>query len=1182
MALGQWDVVKGKPDVACSERRDAARPTKEKKDQSAPRRPPFPVPLGKGKRKLFTFKRKRGKKRKTMMQSRRGQSTVVLEEQPPSVVTMALEPSLDALLEEEARQRQQGILERLGLAYATSYRTLAPDEVPFLAGRQPTAGDPAEAARWRWEPVTQTFVNHETRDYMTRSEYLAAFYPDVLAERTVCRHVPVEPVRLGPGLPAAADEALADKQPDVAALAAYVFDTNGDLVGSDAVLVDRDATRAQVIAALAERGALPPDADLDAYRVILPHPRLFDFEAIAPLPGLSPRDLYEGTSIGDALEGFGGLGADDAQRLSFVVPVMIEPARRHVRRLARAAMRPVVLSRAGTVRERLEELVERTAARNEALRDLARLAGRPSDKEEPAIQERRRARSQRRPRGPRPEVSPEAEVELEAALGALFASITGDRPLPPGDEAAVIEWLVSAVLSGRVTEGVDYAAAYDALRRRLLEEAFAQVGGSAEAAIGGAGPRAMVTFLQQIDTLVDDARDIERRAATSRERVPLFDRATGDVIGFEERLPAADEPDPGDVPISIVRGVPVLPPDAIARAEGVVDVARVQCHTCRRWRAVRPEAMAQRIDYAIRYDAAASAEDQPVAGAEMLAPAQADCVRFGFEFQHTLPTGLPPTLEGRANVERVPMDSQYVVVRAPVPNDLAAAVPDAMRPLGATTVEGFAVAGRTTDDRGRDFYDVEFGLLPGRSFLVPAAAVALYAIPTHDSISRATGLVTVVATTGDEDEEDEEEEQRYMGTAYRGGYAAPERRVVPGGRALNYFCELAGGAGVLRVPVTGLRGYEARQWECGDPTMDPHSSPVRELLTRLAREEAFERAMGPALPEAARAEVRARIARLREALHSEPEETAEEIEARLGVVGVSESSAADREWDQTLKDLDSVTKKRIRRIKGFIEAEAEGISEEAAALEEREQQRRDEARGRTRPRSPEAARETAREREFKRARLDQEEHLADQVDALVDELIEVRRLARAAAALGQSTAAYDAQANELSARLDAIERKSSPDTVEALGALVPPGEAVAEAAAPAPRGPTFYERGLTMLVDAPLGLFTRDVAIAAWLAGGGAAAEAVDLGSQAFRTFLKRLNAALKRPRVGAPVLYVPYGPQDAPDRYGGLYILREFVRPDTIDTIAAAAVDDAARRGRELDPTLIAQRLVSQATTQS
>nr|UMO78847.1 Neuromodulin N incomplete domain containing protein [Pandoravirus belohorizontensis] len=1111
-------------------------------------------------------------------------------ERPPSIVTMALEPSLDALLEEEARQRQQGILERLGLAYATSYSTLAPDQVSFLAGRQPTAGDPAEAARWRWEPVTQTFVNHETRDYMTRSEYLAAFYPDVLAERTLCRRVPVEPVRLGPGLPAAADEALADKPPDVAALAAYVFDADGNLVGSDAVLVDRDATRAQVISALAERGALPPDANVDAYRVILPHPRLFDFEAAAPLPGLSPRDLYEDTSIGDALKDFGGLGADDAQRLSFVVPVMVEPARRQARRLARAAVRPVVLSRAGDVRERIGALVRETASRRAALADLARRAGRTLDEraaeEEAAIEERRHALSQRRPRQPRSEASPEAEIELEAALGALFASVAGDRPLPPGDEAAVIEWLVSAVLSGKVTEGVDYAAAYDALRQRLLAEAFAQAGGSAEAAAatGGPGPRAVVAFLQQIDALVDDARDIERRAATSRERVPVFDPATGDVVGFEERLPAADEADPGDVPIAIVRGVPVLPPDAIARAEGVIDVARAQCHTCRRWRAVRPEAMAQRIDYAIRYDAAASAEDLlPTGGAEMpppLAPAQADCVRFGFEFQHTLPTGLPPTPEGRANVERVPIDSQYVVVRAPAPGDLAAAAPDAMRPLGATTIEGFAVAGRTTDDGGRDLYDVEFGLLPGRSFLVPAAAVGLYAIPPRDSISRATGLVTVVATTGDEDEEEEEEEQRaYMGTAYRGGYAAPERRVVPGGRALNYFCELAGGAGVLRVPVTGLRGYEARQWECGDPTMDPHSSPVRELLARLAREEAFERAMGPALPEAARSEVRARIARLRDALHSEPEETAEEIEARLGAVGVSESSAADRAWDEMAADLDTVARNRIDAVRDFIEAEAEGVSEEAAALEEQQQQRREEARGRTRPRSPEAARETSREREFKRARLDQEERLADQADALVDRLIGVRRLARAARALGRPAAAYDTQADDLSAQLDAIERESSPDTIEALGALVPSAEAVAEAAAPAPRGPTFYERGLATLADAPQGLFTRDAAVATWLAGGGAPAETVGLGSQAFRTFLKRLNAALKRPRVGAPVLYVPYGPLDAPDRYGGLYILREFVRPDTVDAIVSGAVDDAARRGRELDPALIAQRLVGEAT---
>ncbi|AGO85883.2 hypothetical protein psal_cds_345 [Pandoravirus salinus] len=1150
-----------------------------------------------------------------MMRSRgAGSSTVVLEREPPSVVTVALEPSLDALLEEEARQRQRGILERLGLAYATSYSTLAPDEVSFLAGRQPTAGDPAEAARWRWEPVTQTFVNHETRDYMTRSEYLAAFYPDLLAERTLCRHVPVEPVRLGPGLPAAADEALADKPPDVAALAAYVFDADGNLVGSDAVLVGRDATRAQVISTLAERGALPPDAGVNDYRVVLPHPRLFDFEAAAPLPGLSPRDLYEDTPIGDALEDFGGLGADDAQRLSFVVPVVIEPARRQARRLARAAVRPVVLSRAAGMGERIRALAGETAARRAALADLARRAGRTLDEraaeEEAAIQERRRARSQRPLREPRSRaVSPEAEIELEAALGTLFTSLTGDRPLPPGDEAAVIEWLVSAVLSGRVTEGVDYGAAYDALRRRLLDEAFAQVGGSAEAAVtmGGPGPRAVVAFLQQIDALVDDARDIERRAATSRERVPVFDPATGDVVAFEERLPAADEPNPGDVPIAVVRGVPVLPPDAIARAEGVVDVARAQCHTCRRWRAVRPEAMAQRVDYAIRYDAAASADDLlPTGDAEMpppLAPAQADCVRFGFEFQHTLPTGLPPTIEGRPDVERVPMDSQYVVVRAPVPDDLAAAVPDAMRPVGAATVEGFAVASRTTDDRGRDFYDVEFGLLPGRSFLVPAAGVALYSIPSRDSISRATGLVTVVATTGDEDEEDEQEEaqQQYMGTAYRGGYGAPERRVVPGGRALNYFCELAGGAGILRVPVTGLRGYEARQWECGDPTMDAHSSPVRELLTRLAREEAFERAMGPALPEAARAEVRARIARLREALHSEPEETAEQIEARLGAIGVSESSAADRAWDELADDLDTIAKERIDRVKAlvgtFVAMDAEAASEESAAAEARRaeaegareearrqrqaseyvQQRR--RRGRDMGAPQEAREQEADEREFKRARLDQENDLADRAYALADELAGVRRLARAADALNQPIDKYIRRMNDLSAQLDAIERESSPDTVEALGALVPPGEAVAEAAAPTARGPTFYERGLTELAKARQGLFTRDAAVAAWAASGGALAETVGLGTQAFRTFLKRLNAALKRPRVGAPVLYVPYGPQDAPDRYGGLYILREFVRPDTVETIAAAAVDDAARRGRQLDPSLIAQRLVAEAT---
>ncbi|WBR14435.1 hypothetical protein pkur_cds_260 [Pandoravirus kuranda] len=1169
-----------------------------------------------------------------MMRSRGAGSTTMVLERPPSPVTMALEPSLDALLaeEEDAQRRQEDILDRLGLAYATSYRTLGVDELPYLAGRQPV-GDPAEAARWRWEPVTQKFVNRETRDYMTRSEYLAAFYPDVLAERSTCRHVPVESVRLGPGLPAAADPSLADKPPNVAAVAAYVFNAAGDLVTSDAVLVDRDATRREIVAALIESGALPPDANEDAYRVVLPHPRLFDFEAAAALPGAPVRDLYEGTGIGDALERFGGLGGDDAERLSLVVPAVVEPVRRQGQRLARASTRPVVLQRGGTVRERIDALVRETAARREALRDLARRAGRSLEErateEEEAIAQRRRARAEaaaaglsvggaRREAAP----SPKAQAELEAALGALFGSATGTQPLAPGDEAAVIEWLVSAILSGRVTEGVDYGAAYDALRRRLLDEAFAASGG-AETAVsplqGATGPRVVLAFLQQIDALVDDAREIERRAATSRERVPVFDEATGDVVAFEERLPAADEPDPSDVPIAVMRGVPVLPPDSIARAEGVIDVARVQCHTCRRWRAVRPEAMAQRVDYAIRYDAAASAEDEPLAeGAAPLSPAEADCVRFGFEFQHTLPTGLPPTPEGRRDVERVPMDAQYVVVRTPAPRRLTDAVPDAMRPLGADTIEGFGIAARTTDERGRDVYDLEFGLLPGQSFLVPAASVDLYVIPSRDSISRSTGLVTVVATAGGEEEDEDEETGVAMseGAAYRGGYGAPERRVVPGGRAVNYFCELAGGAGLLRVPITGLRGYEARQWECGDPTMDAHSAPVRELLTRLAREEAFERALGPTLPPDVREEVRQRIARLRAALHSEPEETAEAIEARLSAVGVSESSAADRAWDEMAADLDAIAGKRIDAVRAFVEAEAESVSEEAAAIEEEQRRQRRLRRGgeaqeeemllqeallgagggdeygvapasrrRARPLSAErpapaaGAAETESERQLKRARLYREEALADEADALTDQLIEARRLRRAATAMGRPTTAYDERIGALSRRLDEIDRESSPDAIENLGAVVP-AEAAQET--PAPRGPTFYERGVEVLADAPLGLYTRDAAAAAWERGGGSLVETVGIGSQAFRTFIKRLNAALKRPRVGAPVVYVPYGPPDAPDRYGGLYVLREFVRPDAIEAIVDAAANEAVARGRPVDPGLLTERLVAAATART
>jgi hypothetical protein len=99
------------------------------------------------------------------------------------------------------------------------------------------------------------------------------------------------------------------------------------------------------------------------------------------------------------------------------------------------------------------------------------------------------------------------------------------------------------------------------------------------------------------------------------------------------------------------------------------------------------------------------------------------------------------------------------------------------------------------------------------------------------------------------------------------------------------------------------------------------------------------------------------------------------------------------------------------------------------------------------------------------------------------------------------------------------------------------------------------------------------------VASGGSADETVGAGTQAFRTFLKRLNAALKRPRVGRPVRYVPDGPADAPDRYGGLYVLRRFVTPDTIGAVADAAVADAARRGRTLNREAVVARLAEEAT---
>jgi len=1161
-----------------------------------------------------------------------GSTTITVEAPAARVPTLVFRPVAEragqapllADLElDSINADQESVLDRLGLGYATSYRTIPLGDIPYLQGRTPI-GDPSA---WAWEPITQTFVNTGARDYLTRDEFLATYYPDVLAERTTCRHLPVEQVQLGPGLLAAAyAPELAQKPATTAALAVYLYDRDDNLLGSNATLVTRDATRSGIVDNLLRRGVLDTlidetgSEDPREYRVTVVHPRLFDFDAGSAVPDAQAYDLYEDSTVGNTVASFSGLGEDDAQRLAYIVPIVVTPARRQTSRLGRYESRPVVLQ--GPPAARLEQLAAATAERNRALQDLARRAGRSL--EERTLDYDRAVAERRTRRTPRARSNAQAEAEIERVLGVLLESLTGRARLAPSDESALIQWLASAVLSGEVTEGVDYADAFYAVMNRLERGAFlpTATSGASTEIITAAGPTGvsratLLAFVSQIMALVEDAQAIERRVAGSRQRVPVFAADTGDVVGYEEQLPDARDGggDPTAVPVSVVRGVPVLSPDEVARAEGVIDVARVQCHSCHRWRVVQPEAMANRVDYVVRYDAAPPFQQQQEQQGteEEFEAVEAECVRFGFDFRHALPTGLGP-IDGEANVERVPMDSQYIVIDAgAIPEDLAAAAPPAMSPTGTGTLQAFGIS-----ERFDDSVDVEFGLLPGRTFTVPASATTVYALPPHDSVSRTTGRVIVVP----------EAEAR-----------APtftQQLAVPGGSALRYFCILADNAGTLYVPVVAVRGYEARQWECGDPTMDAHSSPVREILNRLRKEEDFVRIMGGDLPPNVLREALERIARLRNALHAEPEESAEQIEARTRAVAVSESSAADREWDRMAEDLDAIADQRLDAVRDFIDIEGQQASAAEMEQEEQEAERQAERqrlqRRRQRVASPMVAAATGER--AKRARTigpeeeqeedeERENALADQIDILLDQIapLQSRRnvlLARLEAlrtiqaregdqAVGPWLAAVPDLQNELASievqlapllrAMQALESVApAPDsavpptldtTAVAAQALAGGSRLVSSLAESArrTRRPTFYEYGIGALEQYPAGSYSRDVVQRAWLASGGAENELPTRGypgSPAFGTFLKRTNAALKQPRANNPVLYVPYAPPGTADRLGGYYILGRFVTPDSVPALVQAIVSDAASHGIQVDPALVEQRLLADATAAS
>jgi len=842
-------------------------------------------------------------------------------------LTLQLRPPIDAETDdvlENDWMDVQDMMDQLDLSYSQSFTTIPLDQIKYLKGRTPVK---TEAREWAWEPITQKFVNRKEPKFLTRSEFLELYYPRLHAERQVCRRVPVAGLRMMKGRHSKAwnEQRYNDVEAD---LAVFVYDRRGDLVGTLEMQVPPDMTREEIVKEMRDKA--PEDLrahmkTLDGkpldYRLTFAHPRLFVFEAGEAVPGAPEYDLYGSETAGQLVQAFDGLPNVASSWLAYVMPVIAIPTRTTPRGLTWASRRRRL--RAHPVfknmdkRARLHALGTSLARYRAERAELERNGGRTLEERERewaiSLARRRSEREARQSRGieARKAVDSvnqeQAEGLMVVALEALYKSLMHEEPLGPEAESAIAKWLASAVLSGRVVEGTDYAAAYHAAVKHLLNASERRPG--------------MVAFIVQMGCIVDSAEEIDRFAASMRDRVPLFDPDTNEVVGYEEQPRGPDDADPSRVAVEITTtGAPVLPPSELAASQGAVQVARAQCHTCGRWRAVRTDEFGRRVGYVVRYDGGSEAPSPDERARRM------ECTRFLMDVRHMAPNG-------DIVVERVPPEAQYVVVRSPSLAESVRRHADALVSSVLVSPDGTTVAGFGTVEVAPDGTpQVEWSLLPTMSWLLgepssftspsspsssssssssslmPAERIDVYEFDPDQAVEPETGAIRLVHVGTSEGAAD----QGTQGEPFSFSSRQDLIETVPDAVVGQYTCITADG--VKSLPRGSMHGYDARQWECGDPTTDPHSDVERELIARLRDLQKLDDVIGNGMPPDQRADLRARMARIRSNLHAMPQESIESIEQRMSVAVVPLPTEAEREAEEALENLDALSQEALKHL----------------------------------------------------------------------------------------------------------------------------------------------------------------------------------------------------------------------------------------------------------------------------
>lgn len=580
-------------------------------------------------------------------------------------------------------------------AVYSPFPTLPLDQVPFLEGQIPI--NPEVANQYEWEPVTQKFVNKSNSTFIAKDAFLATFFPDLAREKFECHQVEVESAVLGPGIKIERSEGS-----NLVTLKVWLTDNSGGVIDVREVQIPQDATKEEIIEQVGQVLNLPANR----VRLKVYHPRMVDSLKDPPSEGVQHQDLYGDETIGDVITSFPQLEGDPFE---YVITVVATPMRRGAERVA---SRPLRLSQAqisplsGSVisargeevpvqllidalnkpRESrtpfeqglvLAELNKRARARKERIRMESLYA--PLEAEEVGL----RFKPLKIGKRARVEESLEArqvQDQIREVLNLLYDGLVGNKVISASVMDDLMNWLVSGILSGEQIEGVNYADQFATVHRSILDNIQRKPQGERDLS-------SWLFLLSKIDELVDQARQVSARDPRERDRIPIFDSETGEVVDYQ----VIEDEDLNDTTAFAQKRLHSFTPEHETEH---VHAPQVQCHSCGKWRLLDPNT--RLINYRITTKKGGNEQ----------------CVEFGFNFAYKdFETQL-----------KIPMNSEYIVASSydvnTLPEEFVSNASRTARFFGLTALhEGNVLE---VEPVGTDLTPIDFDAASTQLFEIPA------------------------------------------------------------------------------------------------------------------------------------------------------------------------------------------------------------------------------------------------------------------------------------------------------------------------------------------------------------------------------------------------------------------------------------------------------------------------------